>query len=296
MMTTMIATDTNIHARALLVWLTISTWSARKYDRKISDKVNAEYAASSDAGRYNKFLLPGDAAAYKQLTNLAGEIRRQHYTHTLAWSDEGWRLLPTANYMDYTQWLRDRQREFNSALQDFTAAYPYMRSQARQLLNGMYKDEDYPAVADMQQRFSLGVQYSPLPNFGDVRVDLAADQVAQIEQSINDRIQSAVGIALKDAWGRLYDSVSKIHDRLSDKDAIFRNSLIDNARDICGALQRLNVTNDPHLEAMRARVAAELTLFDPDVLRDTPRVRARVAESAQKIMTSMAAFYTPEDK
>ena len=43
--------DSNIHTRALFVWLTIGTWSARKYDRKITEKVNADFHASADAGR-----------------------------------------------------------------------------------------------------------------------------------------------------------------------------------------------------------------------------------------------------
>lgn len=65
----------SIHARALLVWLTISGWSARRYDRQVTNKVNAQYAASTDAGRYNKHLLPGDAPSYKALTALLGAIQ-----------------------------------------------------------------------------------------------------------------------------------------------------------------------------------------------------------------------------
>ena len=86
---------TEIHARALLVWLTISTWSARKYDRRVSQSVNQQFHVHSDAGRYNKYLLPVDAGSYKTLIALASAIRVEHYTHTLAWSDEGWRLLPS---------------------------------------------------------------------------------------------------------------------------------------------------------------------------------------------------------
>lgn len=286
--------DASIHSRALLVWLTISTWSARKYDRKISDEVNAKYAATSDAGRYNKFLLPGDAVAYKSLVTISTGIRHAHYAHTLAWSDEGWRLLPTANYMDYTTWFREQQSAFQTSLTEFTAAYPAMRAQAKSLLTGMYRDEDYPSPQDMQARFALDVKYSPLPNFGDVRVDLADDQVAAIEADIASRINDSVAVAVKDAWARLYTSVERIHERLADPAAIFRDSLIENARDVCNALQRLNVTQDPKLDAMRQRVQTELTAFEPDILRDTPRVRAKVADQANKIMQSMAQFYQPE--
>jgi hypothetical protein len=96
---------------------------------------------------------------------------------------------------------------------------------------------------------------------------------------------------MQDAWTRLHDVVSHIAERLSDPKAIFRDSLIDNAKDVCDTLQRLNVTNDPNLEAMRARVAAELTAVSPATLRDVPQVRETTARKAAGIMDAMAGLY-----
>src|SRR5439155_265393 len=113
----------------------------------------------------------------------------------------------------------------------------------------------------------------------------------EIEQSINENVQAAVGIAVQDSWQRLYTSVARISERLNDPKAIFRDSLIDNAREICSALERLNVTNDTALETMRQRVLSDLTTFDPDVLRDTPRVRASVASKADDILKTMSGLF-----
>jgi hypothetical protein len=282
--------DTGIHSRALLVWLRISTWSARKYDKKISAEVNQRHNASNDASRVNKLLLPGDASAYKALVASAGAIRLQHYSNTLAWSDEGWRLLPTANYADYTKWLRDRQREFNAAVDDFAADYPALRAQAARLLNGMYRAEDYPDVQDLRSRFALTVEYAPVPAAGDIRVDLGADQIALIESAIGARTDRAVQDAMRDAWSRLHDVVAKIAERLSQPDAIFRDSLISNAEQVCDVLQRLNVTDDPNLEAMRVRVRRELTRFSPDTLRDVPSHRQATADRASDILKAMSGL------
>lgn len=281
----------NIHSRALLVWLRISTWSARKYDKRISAELNAQHNASSDASRVNKLLLPGDATAYKTLVSLATSIRAQHYSNTLAWSDEGWRLLPTANYATYTKWLRDRQREFNDALNVFANDYPALRAQAARLLNGLYRDEDYPAVQDIRSKFALGVEYQPVPARGDIRVDLGADQIAIIETAISDRLQRATAEAMRDAWSRLHEVVTKIAERLSQPDAIFRDTLITNAEEVCDVLQRLNVTDDPDLESMRARVRRELTRFSPETLRDVPTHRQATADRAAEILRSMEGLF-----
>jgi hypothetical protein len=279
-----------IHNRALLVWLHISTWSARKYDKNATRQMLDHYNASSDAARVNKLLLPGDAKAYKTLTSLATTIRAEHYSNTLAWSDEGWRLLPTANYSTYTKWLRDRQHAFAAALADFSREYPALRTLAESLLNGMYVAADYPSVADLQTRFALSVEYAPVPMQGDIRVNLGADQVALIETAIAQRHERATATAVSDAWARLHEVVSKIAERLSQPDAIFRDTLISNAENVCDVLQRLNITDDPELEAMRVRVRKDLTRFSPETLRDVPSHRQQTADRAADILAQMSGI------
>lgn len=283
--------STSIHARALLVWLTISTWTARKYDRAVSNKVAADNAATLDAGRYNKHLLPVDAPSYKTLTTIAAGIRQAHYSNTLSWSDEGWRLLPTANYLQYTSWYREQQRALEAALDAFCYDYPQLRDAAAVKLGRLYRDEDYPALSDIRKRFALDVSYAPIPASGDLRVDLAADQVSDIAAAISARTETATAAAMRDAWQRLYDVVARIHERLSQPDAIFRDSLIGNARDICSALQRLNVTDDPDLERMREAVEKGLTAYDPDEIRDYPQLRAQTAQRADDILKKMSGYF-----
>lgn len=283
--------STQIHARALLVSLSISTWSARRYDRKVTDKVNAEFAASRDAGRYNKMLLPGDNPAYKALVSLSNALRAQHYDQTLPWSDESWRLLPTAQYMPYADWYRQRSREFWTAFETFKADYPSARAQAALLLNGMYRDEDYPTVDQLSRRFALNVEYSPVPAVGDIRVDLASDQITAIETSIRSRVETATKTAMRDAWKRLHDVVAHAADRLSSPDAIFRDSLIGNIRETCDLLARLNVTNDPDLELLRSRTKAALSRLDPEDLRDDQTARAAAARKAEDILSAIRGVY-----
>lgn len=283
--------QTLIHTRAVLVWLNISTWSARKYDRQITLKVNSDLKASSDAGRYNKMLLPGDAASYKALVSLAGSIRQEHYSHTLAWSDEGWRLLPTDNFDQYSDWLRKRQQEFDAALDTFVSDYPALKLNAMSSLNSAYREDDYPDALDIRRRFSIGLNYMPVPAQGDIRVDLASDQVAMIESQIANKLTSSLDAAMKDAWSRLHEVTAHMIERLSDPKAIFRDSLITNAREVCDVLKRLNVTNDPDLEAMRVRVDRELAQYNPETLRVNKYVRQQAADKAQSILDAMKGAY-----
>lgn len=284
--------ETGIHTRALQVWLTLTTWTARKYDKKATAETNQRYSASADASRVNKCLMPGDAPAYKELIQLCNSIRNEHYAKTLAWSDAGWRLLTTKDYMGYTQWFRGRSNEFDNAFDRFATDYPNLKTQAKKLLGPkLWNDDDYPSVGDLKSRFVLQISYAPIAVEGDIRVDLAADQIAAIEDNVRSRQGSELERAMSDCWTRLYTVVSRMQERLNEPEAIFRDTLVTNITDLCDALKSFNIANDPSLESMRQRVLTDLTKFSPDTLRDDPKVRKAIAKRADDILKAMSGVF-----
>ena len=284
-------TASDLHTRAMLVSLRISAWSARKYDRKVSQETATAHNTTLDAGRYNKHLLPGDAPAYKSLVSHIADLRVKHYAQTLAWSDDGWRLLPVKNYQAYTDMVRAGFHTADSLLADFCADYPQYQNEARRVLNGMYSDLDYPS--DIRSRYSWAVEYNPVPAGTDFRVTLAREEIdaiaARTEQRVKDAFQSAM-TGPKGAVTRLYDVVSKIQETLANPEGIFRDTLIGNARELCDILTRLNVTDDPALETLR-RQTELLAMSEPQTIRDNPAVRVDVAAEAQSILDQMTATY-----
>jgi hypothetical protein len=282
--------DTSIHSRALLVNLSISTWTARKFDRQVTRDVNRQYGAPQDAGRYNKHLLAGSGkGSYNRLMSLTQQIRMEHYHRTLPWTDEGWRILPSDQYMAYMDWYRKRKVNFEQALIDFTADYPIVRG--HQVSNNpLFKPEDYPDPKDIEHKFNIRVDFSPIAVSSDIRVNLAADQIAEIERSLNERAEQGTAIAMRDAWDRLFKVTSHIAIQCSNVDARLFKSMIDNAKDLCKVLVDLNITGDPNLEQMRKDVEAHLTSRDVEDLRDIPAVRADVASKANEILQRMTAI------
>jgi len=284
--------DTAIHTRALLASVSISSWTARKLDKAVTNKVHADYQASGKSGRYNKNLLPGDCPEYAALKTRVSTIRNGFYERTLPWTDDNRRLLPTDNFMHFSDWFREQSRLFAAELDAFVAVYPSARALAQSLMpNGLYKDADYPSDADVRKRFALSVSYDPIPAQGDIRVSLADDTIATLEQAIGDRLTAATETAMADAWKRLHEVTARMAERLNDPKAVFRDSLVDNVRDCVDMLKRLNVTGDPDLERMRADVADKLTQHSPETLRESDATRADVAAKANAILASMAGIY-----
>ena len=278
----------NLISRAMLASLRISSWSGAKFDRKVTEETNTAHGAASDAGRYNKKLLPSGDNSFKKLTSHIAAVRVLHAAQTLAWSDDGWRLLPVANYQRYTDKLRDAKHVYDSLLADFLADYPQLRQDARVKLNGMYRDDDYPD--DVAAKYDFAIEYSPVPSGGDFRVELSQAEIDVIATRTESRVKTAFEDAHQDAVKRLYKCVASIHERLASPDAIFRDSLINNATELCDVLTRLNISGDANLETLRKQTDA-LATVQPATLRNDTVTRIQTANAAQGILDSMMSVY-----
>ena len=114
--------------------------------------------------------------------------------------------------------------------------------------------------------------------------------MAQVQADVNARVESATTKAMHEAWQRLYDRVKHISDKLHDHKAIFRDTMIDNTKELCDVLKRLNVNDDDNLEQLRAEVEQSFTKEHPESLRNDPHLRSRKANEASDIMKRMGAY------
>ena len=70
----------------------------------------------------------------------------------------------------------------------------------------------------------------------------------------------------------------------------FRDSLVQNLRDLCDLIPRLNFANDARLESLRQKIESELLAHSASELRDDYKVRESVAQAAQQISDSVSEF------
>jgi hypothetical protein len=274
-----------IHTKAMLVQLTISQWTGRKKDKKITQATNRHYGADNNAGFYSKALIPREAT--KELNQIVSEARTFHYENTLPWKDNGERLLPTKNYLDYTCKMQEFANRFDTQVKAFLAIYPDLIDQACETLKQMFDPADYPTIQKLESRFAFSTQINPVPCGEDFRVDLATEEVDRIRQQIEGQLQKAQADAMASLWQRLYEVVDKMAYRLSDEKAIFRDSLVGNVKDLVDLLPKLNIADDPALERLGEEIKQTLCATPPIVLRKVPAIREQTADHANNILTKM---------
>ena len=278
----------NLSDRALLVQLSISQWTARKYDKKATQEVASAFNTAKDAGRYNKSLLPMNDyldRVHKKTTF----IREKFYKNTLPWGIEGTQMLPTSNYLQFMTDFRKEKNEWQTLVDQFVGNYDQLREDAKRVLGGLYNDADYPSQSDVGRKFNIDMAVFPVPAT-DFRCAIASDELSRIQQDVERRVADAQATAMKEVWSRLYDRVKQMAEKLADPKAIFRDTLVENLQEQCSMLSRLNFMDDPNLETLRQQVEGTLASHHPDALRNDPDLRRDTAAEAKAIMDKMSVF------
>lgn len=283
--------------RAMLASVRIAHWSGRKLDKRVTAETNARHNAAADAGRYNKALLSKEAIA--DVLRVENSARAEHYARTLPWRDDGARILSAAGYLDYADKMRGLRAEFDSAVESFVAGYPDFVEAARARLNGMFDPADYPGPDDIRGRFRFSVDISPVPDAADFRVAIGDAQAAAVRADLERRSDEALQAAMRDAWQRVADATGRMVERLrayqpgadgKKAEGVFRDSLVENVRELAGLLPTLNIAGSPDLARMAERLQADLCEADADQLRESDNMREKTADAAAAILADVSAF------
>ena len=274
--------------KALLVQLNISQWTARKYDKRATEQVAQQNGSASQAGRYNKSLLPMNDAL-NNIHQKSTLIRKKFYTNTLPWGIEGTMMLPSANYLNFMTEFRKEKADWESLVDTFYHEYPRLHADAQRFLGNLYNKADYPELHDIQRKFKMDMAVFPVPS-NDFRVSIGDAELERIQQDVEARVENSAQQAMKEAWQRLYDRVKHMAEKLADPKAVFRDTLVENTKEGCSILSRLNFADDPDLETMRQQVEGSLANNHPESLRNDPDLRKNKAEEAKAIMDKMGAF------
>lgn len=275
--------------KALLVTLNISQWQGKALDRRASVDVVQRNGAATGTARVNKTLLPS-AASLDRVHKLSAAMRTKYYDLTLPWA-EGLGIIRTDAYLNFCNVMNGMQYEWLKAVRAFEADYPARYEESKTLLGNLFNASDYPHPDNIRSKFRVDIGFIPVPDNKDWRIDVGAEEEDELRRQLAERVAESEGRAMQAAWERLFKVVEKAHERLSNPENIFRDSLIENAREICAVLPSLNISDDPNLERMRQELERGLCQCDPDVLREDEGERAVVSDHLAGIMSKMGMFY-----
>ena len=275
----------------MLVEFNASVWTARKLDKTTTNEVVAsKNAGAKDAARVNKHLLAG-RTELDIIQQAVGRARQFVYDNTAPWSDSGLRLLPTVNFMKFTERMNDFEEEMETLVKAFVVIYPTLITAQALALGDMFKRDDYPSANEMMTKFSFRVNYMPVPSSGDFRVDVGNQAQAELKARLESLTQERIDSAMADVRERLSTHLKRMSDRLTTdyvggeaKQRRFHDTLVDGALELCDLTKALNVTNDVALETARSQLEQLLVGVTPADLRKNEAIRQDVKRNVDAIL------------
>jgi hypothetical protein len=289
--------------RAMLLQVTIHHWKGRRNDKRISNEVAERHGADANMGAYLKRLVTKERL--ERIGSLTSQIRDLWYERTLPWLDQGTRILPNSSYFATMGDLDKLIHQRDDAVLDLVHSWEEVVAEAKVRLNGLFNATDYPTPQSLRHAFRVKVTPLPFPSGGDFRLGALGSDAEQDEAALraatNEAVQEALGEAMRDVFARVHEVTTKMVERLStyqivlegDKESIknpFRDSLVENVRDLVKLLPGLNVTGDPILAGLTDKMEKQLCRYDADELRDDAKLRKKTAQAAEKILAQVSDF------
>lgn len=272
---------------AILVDLNISTWTGRKTAKDETKKVVQEAGAkASDAAHVTKKLFVGNPL-FDEITKQSNRMRTYVLNYTLPWMGD-LRLLAIANFEKFQDDMGSMKNDFDAAVEKFCKDYDVQVSAAAFKLGSMFDRNEYPPASAIRSKFRVHWDFSPVPTSGDFRVD-AENRLRQEMQEVYERaMQERVESSMRSMWERLHECLTHLADRLGKKEDgknnIFRDSMLENAKELVNLLEVFNITGDQQLEQARRKLLSAIDGVEPDELRKNDNIRADVKSQVDEIL------------
>jgi hypothetical protein len=176
----------------------------------------------------------------------------------------------------------------------FQDKYEEQKAEARTVLNGQFRDKDYPDVRALPARF--GIEWNWI-SFGvpeSLPAELRAAEAGKLEATFRDAEREILA-ALREGFAEI---VSHVTDRLTvgpgEKQKIFRNTLFDDITEFIGTFNARNLVNDADLERLvlnarniLAEVRGENPSAQAEVVRDSKDLRERTAQKFAELKNAV---------
>lgn len=275
---------TSISSSAVLFDLHMGNYSAKKTDKEVGKKIEAEnnVKGAKKVGEYKKNLLV-DNKQLEEIGKFIAKVRNWNNSHSMPWNDNGLRLLPASFMLEHKTQISEFEIEYWELVELFMSDYQSAISAAAFALGDMFKREEYPSEDVVRSKFSFTYMYSPVPEVGDFRVQVGSIAKAELIEHFEALSNSRVQDALRNVWERMHKVVQHMAERLKEsnfdgtredgKKTKLHGTMITNAQEMVEMLEHLNITKDPNLTDANNSLRRLLMGMDIDELKKDKSAR-----------------------
>lgn len=287
-----------IRNTCILACIRTTSLGLNRTDRSASRDVETQNGAVQGAARVVVSRLPGADDDHKAIVKAQGAVRSALVRYSMPYGDDdGWRLLPNANFEKLNQAYANHYAEFRAALAKLKAKAPAILALAKANLGTL--------AIEVPTEDELLSAYSVAPEFREVAEGrfpgMPPEVAAKLKKHVDKKLQAAVESAVADTLGRFTQPLAYFVERMTlfeerekalangaevGRHGIFRDSVVSNIAELVDVVDSLNVTNDPRITAL-AELLRPFTQVKPEDLRDDPGARKHVTAQATNALAQL---------
>ncbi len=282
----------------MLVDMQLRSWSGKRTDRGASDELIAAKSAVRDSGAFVKNLLASAGKELKEVHTMGNALRTFVYNNTLPWSasdgaKRGERVLATTKALTFLADLNSLKKEYDRAVLNLVNVWPQRVAEAMQNLGSLANSTDYPDSASLASMFSVSVDLKPIPAVSDFsRLNVPAELATALGQRHELAAQTQVANAMADLKQRFVDELTRIDKQMSkvansEKTRLY-DTLITNMQTLVDMAEHMNLTNNPAMDELVAKIKAKVTARPVEAYKDNVALAANLAADAKQLAVEAA--------
>lgn len=269
--------------------LQISIWTA---SRKVpTGTVTIGEGADESLFRVNKDLI--EKSVLRPIRQQAQCANEYLHNRALPFNIRGIYYLPNSSIHDALEKIKSFEETFNYKVEEFCTQYVQYRDEARIRLNGHFREQEYPSVRDIRDKFGWNLQimqFSAPSQLQLVSSEMYREAKLKFDQEIEEFRFNSMALLRS----RFSELVEHVCDRLTpDADGnrkIFRNSTVDNLKEFIEGFSHLNITDDSSLAEEVNKVSMLIDGMDPEMLRSNEVMIQRVSSVMIRVKETVSGL------
>lgn len=291
----MLTRVTKLSDKCMLVKLSIKRAALTKRDQFLTDKIQQQEGDSSLTVLTK--LFRDKASPINQIMQAVNEVYAYHRKHTLPYTDAGPRILPSNNYMEYTQELKHLIAKVDNLKRQWLPHYDQLVRDDVMYRNaghaaGRATVDDYPSADDFDRTTAIEYRFTPMPDSRHFLFDLSDEDMAAFEQAEAEAVQQANVDTVARMLKPLSSLVTRLKEFQGNKGERWHNSLIQNVIEGCDLASKLCINPTPELLAQidELRQAAKACMDDVEIIKGSAHKRDEARRKLEEVAARMGAF------
>lgn len=278
-----------ITASALLVSLQLGSYNPVKTDRSESQKVCSSHGINDPNAKVmkvSKNTLP-TAGVIKEIESLDNKLRALVDKSTAPFA-RGIGLIPSIKVFELRDQVNLLLDERELLVKKLSDEYTLYLDEAKRMLNGAFKSEDYPPVSAVVSRFYGKLDIFQIANPKDSRFDVLGSVADQLQSAVTDTLNDKLETVTPFLFELLVKPLTHMSSVLQNPEHKLAQSTFENALDAAKQAEGLNLLDNDQIRNAVYEIKSCLDQ-DKDMVKDNDALRARVLSDCNRILQSLDA-------